>query len=465
MRNNTPLLLLLTAFTLVSGFPAIAAPVLASAAGQVLYSFCSLTNCPDGNRPSGSLILDSAGNLYGTTAFGGDFPNCGGGDTGCGVIFQLTPGANDTWTETVLYSFCSQTNCADGEIPTGGLISDASGNLYGATSDGGTATECSTYGCGTVFELSPGANGVWTETVLYSFTGKDGYAPQGGVTLGANGNLYGTTVFGGVSYGSGCGLDGCGTVFQLAPGGNGTWTETMLYSFCSASGCTDGSGPTGRLIFGKAGNLYGTTQGGGINDMGTVFELSPEKNGTWKEKVLHSFNNNGTDGYAPIAGVIRSANGSLYGTTLYGGGYRPRGCEYDHGCGAVFELKPGKNEQWTEKIIDDWGTRKRDSNPPENPLAGLIFDKAGNLYGTTEWGGGSEGCGTVFDLKPGKNGEWKTSVVYTFSCTGEYGDGSYPLDLMMDGAGNIYGTTEVGGRGSGVGCDNYGCGTAYKITP
>jgi uncharacterized repeat protein (TIGR03803 family) len=335
-------------------------------AEKVLHGF----NDEDGYGPFAGLIFDAAGNLYGTTTSGGAFNQ--------GTVFELTPTAGGGWTEQVLYSFCSQTNCTDGAYPLAGLIFDAAGNLYGATYNGGIYP-CGAYGCGTVFELSPTAGGGWTETVLHSFgNGTDGAFPYAGLIFDAAGNLYGTTTGGGTYRG--------GTVFQLTPTAGGGWAEQVLYSFCSQTNCTDGGGP-GGLIFDAAGNLYGTTGGGGAYGGGTVFELSPTAGGGWTEKVLHSFN--GTDGTGPSA-VIFDAAGNLYGTTEYGGAYGG-----NLGDGTVFELTPTAGGGWTEKVLHSFGN----GTDGAWPLAGLIIDAAGNLYGMT-WIGGDYGGGTVFALTP-----------------------------------------------------------------
>jgi len=238
----------------------------------VLYSFCSQSNCTDGANPAAGLIMDGAGNLYGTTIFGGT------GSPANGTVFMLTPDPTGTvWTETVLYLFCSQTNCADGANPRAGLIMDATGNLYGTTQGGGG------HGSGVVFELTPDPTGtVWTETVLYSFCSQtpncaDGSGPVAGLIMDAAGNLYGTTFRGG----NGADIFGNGVVFELTPDPTGTvWTETVLYSFCSQTNCADGNLPLAGLIMDAAGNLYGTTSVGGsnfasscINGCGVVFEL------------------------------------------------------------------------------------------------------------------------------------------------------------------------------------------------
>ena len=261
----------------------------------VIYSFRN--NSKDGCTPYASLIFDGTGNLYGTTY--------AGGGQGFGTVFELTPGGNGQWEETVLRSFSG----GNGAFLIAGLAIDAAGNLYGTTVAGGTGDNC-TGGCGTVFQLTPAAKGRWKETVLHSFAGMggDGAWPWAGVVLDASGNLYGSTFAGGEYY--------SGTVFELKPGGNGQWSETVLYSFNNNG--KDATAPAAGLVFDASGNLYGTTTSGGGHQDGTVFELSPGASG-WTETVLHNFSNNGADGYQPYGGLVISPAGKLYGTTSWGG--------------------------------------------------------------------------------------------------------------------------------------------------
>jgi uncharacterized repeat protein (TIGR03803 family) len=391
----------------------------------VLYSF---TGGNDGGNPYAGLILDSAGNLYGTTRDGGMY--------GYGTVFELSP-ANGSWTETVLYSF---TGGSDGSTPYAGLTFDAAGNLYGTTLLGGANND----GC--VFELTPNSGG-WTETILHTFVGypTDGTAPYGGVIFDQAGNLYGTTVADGTQ----C-RGGCGTVFELTPGSGG-WTETILYNFCSKTNCPDGSEPRSGVSLDAEGNLYGTTAyGGALIKYGTVFKLTPNSGGSWTESVLHSFDRK--DGANPFGGVILDKAGSLYGTTTQGGG---RGID-----GTVFRLKRSASH-WALTMLYRFAVA---SGQFAYPYAGLVFDKAGNLYGTTFFEGASS-PGSVFKLGHAK-GSWKEKWVYGF--TGRP-DGAYPGygSLIFDQAGNLYGTTIQGGTGDSRVCQTYpdGCGTVFKIAP
>lgn len=418
MQKKRRLMLFVAAFTVVFGFLTMATPLFAASKEEVLYSFNH--NGTDEYNPDAGLIFDAAGNLYGTTPTGGANAD--------GVVFELTPG-NGAWTETVLYNFCSVGGCLDGEYPVAGLIFDGAGNLYGTTVNGGTDDR------GTVFQLSPGANGTWTEAVLYSFkeNHNDGQDPEASLVFDATGNLYGTTLLGGAY--------GYGTVFQLTPGANGTWTEAVLHSFDNNT--RDGMYPYAGLIFDPDGNLYGTTNGGGVHGEGAVFQLAPGTNGKWKERVLHSFN--GKDGLEPYSGLIFDAAGNLYGTT-YSGGASGTGCR-GYGCGTVFELTPEGNGKWTEKVLHSFNDNGKDGY---GPYASLTFDAAGDLYGTTYYGGaygsdcGGSGCGIVFQLTPGTSGKWTEKVLHSF---GKVSDGASPYapSLIFDAAGNLYGTTAWGG--------------------
>jgi len=323
---------------------------------------------PDGLNPDGTLIRDSKGNLYGTTISGGASQS--------GVVFELSPQGNGTWTETVLHSFSGN---PDGTEPRGAIALDAKGNLYGATSGGGGNTE------GIVYELSPQGDGTWTESILHTFgaTGDNGL-PIGGVTLDNAGNIFGTTAYGG--------RDREGEVYELVPNGSGQWSERILYGF---SGFSDGSDPMTPVTLDAAGNIYGSTQGGGyLYDVGgTVFELTRDARGFWIDNVLQAFAG-GTDGYLPSA-VAFDAAGNLYGTTVYGG----TGCYVATygGCGIVFKLTPQVSPPWKETVLYNFQSAMDGSQP----LAGVLLDNANHrLYGTTNHGGSRLGYGTIFVIQP-----------------------------------------------------------------
>jgi uncharacterized repeat protein (TIGR03803 family) len=254
---------------------------------QIIYSFAGYPN--DGNYPLAGLMIDSSGNLFGTTN--------SGGITQAGTAFELSPNGSG-WTETVIHTFGS--DAGDAGYPRAEMIFDGSGNLYGTGYSGGS------YGSwGAVFELSPSSSG-WTETTLYSFNGQsDGGNPISGVTFGKGGALFGTTLEGGT---------GTGVVYRLQPTSSGKWLESVLYTFGASS--TDAQRPLGNVNFDAFGNLYGTTAAGGASTLGTVFELTPGSS-TWSETILHSFN--GNDGQQPYAGLLMDAAGNLYGTTASGG--------------------------------------------------------------------------------------------------------------------------------------------------
>jgi len=344
----------------------------------VLHDFAG----SDGEFPSGTLIVDKAGNLYGTTVYGGRLDQCSNG--GCGLVFELTPGAGGEWTYKVVHEF----DVTDGAAPYGGLIFDSQGNLYGTTSRGGNTGACQG-GCGVVFTLVPGAKGQWTETVLYTFQGGDGYEPLGPVTFDSAGNLYGTTEVGGAH--------GSGTVFKLTPGEGGKWAEKVLHSFDE----TDGSYPGSALVFDASGNLYGTTPAGGPYNWGTVFRLTPGKDGEWTETVLRYFDEHKVGGGDVGSGLIFDAAGNLYGTAAVGGKYTCPG-NGDVACGVIFRLTPHANGKWIETVLHSFGR----GNDGAGPGGGLAMDPAGHLFGVTGDGGyvggpcGEDGCGVVFEVTP-----------------------------------------------------------------
>jgi uncharacterized repeat protein (TIGR03803 family) len=444
MAVKTRLVSFTAALGVMLGLLASATPLFAVSV-KTLYSFCSSANCPDGSSPFGGVILDSAGNLYGTTYYWGTGQQCAANHGYCGTVFELTP-SNGTWTEKVLYSFCSASNCTDGAQPAAGVIFDKSGNLFGTTYRGGA------YGLGTIFELTPN-NGQWTEKVLYSFGATSVYpASPGAIVFGKDGNLYGTTSGGGT--GQGCFVGGCGTVFELMQH-NGQWTGKVLHNFDHNG--QDGFDPLAGVSFDSAGNLYSTTGSGGADDSdcngygcGTVFELSRGTNGQWTEKILHSFYNNGTDGTAPYIGVIFDSAGNLYGTTDTGGA-DSSDCSGD-GCGTVFELSPGTNGQWTEKILYSFFFSGPSGVYPNSLVLGSRA-----LYGTTGSGGIYTYWGTIFELTPG-NSQWNETVLHSFTDSGR--DGAKPdnASLVADKTGNGYGATAQGGG-------RLQSGVVYEITP
>jgi hypothetical protein len=403
------------------------------------------------------VVFDKQGNLYGATTGGGPdncFPIAGE----CGLVFRLAPPAKkgDPWTETILYQFKGKTS-NDASVPAGGVVLDAAGNVYGTTAYGGTG-DCvllgTSAGCGTVYELSPPTKDgdPWTETLLYSFkSGNDGYFPWGSLTFDA-GSLYGATQFGG-GKGNTCNEfygGNCGTVFELSPPKQkgGKWTEKVLYSFGAAR---DGTNPNGGLVLNRKGTIYGTTlyggyYGGGCAKVGcgTVFKLKPPsgKGETWTEEQIHVFKD-GNDGGWPQTGVTPDAKAYLYGTTI----------------GTVFRLTPPLSRTSTS-----WGLATLYTfvgcGSGCDPQGTLIFDLSGKIYGTTY--SALSTSGTVYSLVPPtrKGGAWTFSILYGFLGAP---DGAQPqAGLVFDKAGDLYSTTQKGGTGS---CSFYGCGTVFEVSP
>jgi uncharacterized repeat protein (TIGR03803 family) len=373
-------------------------------AETVMHSF---SGDPGGRDPQAGLASDSAGNLYGTAS--------GGGAHNYGTVFRLVRGS-DGWTQNVLHSFKGGT---DGANPEGPVVADNAGNLYGTTTYGGTTGKCEGNGCGTLYELSK-SESAWKETLLHIFTGTpDGLFPYSGLTFDSDGNLYGTTYQGGAF--------GFGTVFELSPSAGG-WIETILYSF---TGGTDGSRPYGSMTFDSYGNLYGTTSLGGVADAGVVFELKPAVGGGWSESVIYTFPSGWVNGAYPHGGVVFDSVGNLYGTT-YGGGDSLSYCEL--GCGAVFELVPTSGGVWQENIVFSFNGSTTGGNPGGN----LTFDSAGNLYGLAE---------IAFELSPSGGSTWNETILDNFGGSGGNHSGGYYAsgNLIFDNAGNLYGTTELGG--------------------
>ena len=344
----------------------------------VLYNF---TGGNDGSTPQSKLVFQG-GNLYGTTKLGG---------LGSGTVFELSPNGTGGWSETVLYNFCSVSNCADGANPTYSYVTfDSAGNMYGTTFAGGAN------GFGTVFELSPQGS-TWTETVLYSFANSpDGENPVNGLIVDSAGNMYGTTYNGGSA--------GFGTVFELSPAA-GNWTEKVIYEMHSNYA---------GLVMDGSGNIYGTNHK-------AAFKLTPNGSGGWKSAVISGFgsavNPNGT--------LVLDSAGNLYGTTYLGG----------NGNGNVFKLSHSGGK-WVKTSLYTFG-----ATTPNRPLGGLVFDSQGNLYGTTT-AGGIHHAGDAYELVSLGGGKYKFRVLQPFD--GE--NGGMPLSsLVLDSSGYLYGTCSVGG--------------------
>jgi len=388
---------------------------------RVLYNF---TNGKDGSFPSGPPALDDKGNLYGGTLTGGDgVGSCG--SSGCGVVFELVLGANGQWSETALYEFAGR---SDGALPTGSLILDSAGNVYGALhGDSGAAVSG-------VFELTPGTQG-WSNTVIY---GPGGCC----LALDKSGNLYG-------EFGQG---NGAGALGELVHGSQG-WTLDNLYNFCNLHTCPKGDDPVASLTWDAVGNLYGTTLYGGIGGppncpgslgCGVAFQMSPNGNGTWAYHVLHRFAAFAYDGRYPYAGLVTDAAGNAYGAASGGG---------PHGGGTIYKLTPVSGGLWKQTVLYDFPNCANGCGPNTS----LVFDQAGNLYGTaggglTVCGGGGYYCGVVFKLTPQAGGAWKYSLLHKFNNAG----GNAGNGVIVDGKGNLFGTTFIGGT--------YNAGVAFEIT-
>ena len=390
-------------------------------------------------------------------------------------------------SEIVLYNFCSQPNCVDGEGPASNLAPDGAGNFYGTTQLGGANTY------GTVFELSPNGVGSYNETVLYSFCSPpnctDGNGPTSNVIFDGSGNLYGTACAGGangqgVPSACGDGSNGYGVVFELSPepvggcpggsnSGNG-WCETVLYSFMSTP---DGAFPFAGLAWDTNGNLYGTTYGGG-SGMGAIYELSPIGSGSWIESVLYSFcaQLSCADGARPD-GQVQATNGTLYATTENGGAYA---------AGTVFGLSPQPvggcpsgsyaGNGWCEAILHAFAGHPTDGNYPSGTP---VLDSAGNLYGTTVYGGKGNcnsdlGCGTIWKMTPSA-GEYTEEILSSFHSGPVIEGCCFSIRLpynpwagdVLDSSGNIFGMTEYGGSSSyctekGKG-QKSGCGVLFEL--
>ena len=339
-----------------------------------LYTFCAKSNCADGASPLGGLVLATDGNFYGTTYLGGS--NCILKTGACGSVFKVTPAGE----LTTLYSFCSKLGCGDGAGPVAALIQGVDGDLYGATSIGGSLN-CDT-GCGTVFRITPGGN--LTTLFLFGLFSTDGINPYAPLVQGNDGNFYGTTAQGG----NACleDLDGCGIVFQLTPQGS----ERILYSFCADYfSCVDGGSPYAGLVQASDGDFYGTTS---YSNAGTIFRITPQGALT----TLYKFCSlpNCTDGGGPDASLIQATNGALYGTTAYEGDISL--CQ-DIGCGTIFEFTLANGLRTLHTF------QSSDGQNPESPLT---QSTAGFFVGTTYQGGASDkcffvGCGTVYGVSTG----------------------------------------------------------------
>ncbi len=379
-----------------------------AATERVLHSF---GNQGDGSVPFAGLTFDANGNLYGTASAG---PTTACGGMGCGIVYELTPASGGDWNYSVLHALAQN----EGGNPFSTIAIDNRGALYG------TALYWGPYHCGSVFGLTPGSGGSWTESTLHAFTcGNDGFSSYG-VAFDHTGRLFGTAYAGGPNNN--------GVVFSLGHQSVLSWYELVLKAFNG----DNGNAPAGNLTFDAAGNIYGTTYEGGSHLTGLVFKLSPGGGAGWNETILYTFHgtgfSSGPDGVNPVAGVVFDSAGNLYGTADYGG---------PANLGAVFKLSPNPDGTWTESVLYAF----RGGSDGGHPYGGVIVDQQGNLYGTTQGGAGSHG--TVYKLSPGSGGQWTETILYAFQGGA---DGSTPYGgLVMDSAGNLYGTTPFGGQYNG----------------
>ena len=388
----------------------------AAGATQVIYSFAG---DEDGEYTDTELVIDGGGNLYGTSVQGGDFSS--------GTVFQLAPSAG-AWIHTVLYSFKGET---DGGEPYKGVTLDPKGNLYGTAGVGGLYVgPCIDTGCGVVFKLT-NSGGVWTQTVIHSFTGgHDGYGPGAGVTVDRHGNIYGMTPTGGAY--------GFGIVYLLQPNGSGPYVERVIHTF---TGGADGlGGSPGRLVVDAAGNVFGVSTAGGANGNGDVFELTPTQTGEWQVTVLYAFKGEPGSGF-PYGALVADTKGNLYGTTYYAGA---------NDLGTIYRLSR-RNNLWVQTGIYNF----KGGTDGASPLSTLVAGADGSLYGTTSEGGAACSCGTIFRLTPSDTGV-AYAVMYRFKGPP---DGAYLYNGMVaDSTGTtFYGATVHGGVS--------GEGAIYQFTP
>jgi uncharacterized repeat protein (TIGR03803 family) len=380
---------------------------LAASTTKLIYSF---TGGSDGEYLDTELVMDSAGNLYGTSVQGGMFAS--------GTVFQITPAG----VHTVLYSFSGG---SDGGEPYKGVTLDVQGNLYGTTVTGGGGS-CEG-GCGVVFELT-NSGGTWMQKVIHAFTGSDGSGPGSPVSIDKHGNIYGTTPTGGAY--------GMGTLYRIAPDGSGGWKFRVIHNF--TGGVDGGGGGAGRILIDAGGNLYGVCTDGGVNSSGIVYEMSTV-HGQWQFTTLYAFKDQ-PDGARPYGALVFDKLGNLYGTTYYAGA---------NDLGTVYKLTRA-NGAWTESVLYSF----KGGTDGSAPISGLVFDASGNMYGTTSGGGASCSCGVIFKMNR-TTGTWRESVEYAFP--GSPLTGNAYNGMVVDSAGNLYGATVNGGT--------HNDGVVYAFTP
>ena len=367
---------------------------------KVLHAF---SNTPDGAGLFGRLALDAKGNVYGATT--------GGGAYGEGTVFQLahSPDGGGHWTETVVHSFCADSpQCSDGVGPFNGVTIDAAGNLYGTNT--------------LVFQLAPGG---WNFSVIYDS------GSTGDMVVDGAGSLYVEWGLGGICHG--------GEIAKLKPPPDGgEWIPKDLYDFCLDNNqWSKGQDPNYALSWDTAGNLYGVTGSGGKANLGVVFQLEHVPSG-WKAHVLHNFHGP-PDGFFSQGGVVVDDQGRVYGATEQGG----TGCGGGVGCGVIYQVTKQPDGHWKEKILHDFPNTKNGSDP----LGTLAIDVSGSVYGVANGGGGpcgQGGCGVVYKMVHNPDDSFTYQVLHRFQGT----DGLAPVaGVILDAKGNIYGTTSTGGSG------------------
>jgi uncharacterized repeat protein (TIGR03803 family) len=384
---------------------------------EVLHEF---GDGSDGMVPGFGLTFDLKGNLYGVTYQGG--PGCKS-NRYCGTVFQLARQTNGTWMEKILYNFTTR---SEGYGPNGGVTFDNKGDLLGAVAGGPNGTSA-------LYQLAPGSKGL---SLIYDA------GAELNVVLDKADNIYGYL---------GSGMYGAGAISELLHGSDG-WTLDTLYSFCNPQTCPDGDGPLAPLTWDAAGNLYGTMFFGGNGPpkcpgslgCGVAFQMTPNGDGTWTYHLLHRFAAFPYDGRYPYAGLVVDAAGNAYGAASGGG---------PHGGGTIYKLTPTSKGFWKQTVLYDFPNCANGCGPNTS----LVFDQAGNLYGTaggglTVCGGGGFYCGVVYKLTPQAGGTWKYSLLHKFNSA----DGAGANAIIIDGKGNLFGTTIAGGT--------YNFGVAFEIT-
>ncbi|MBA3915941.1 MAG: hypothetical protein H0X25_19235 [Acidobacteriales bacterium] len=380
---------------------------------QILHAFYST----DGNDLQSQLVMDPAGNLYGTAPDGGAY--------GYGTVFMLSPSAGGTYKLTLLHSFGAFEN--DGQNPYGGLAFDSAGNLYGTTYLGGYPY--GGYRLGTVYQLLP-SGGKWIYKLLWSFniTSHDGLESKGTPIVDAAGNIYGRTLLGGTT--------NDGAIFELSPQANGSWQENRLFNFENTW-----DKYAYDLALAADGTFYGTT--GSVNGTGSIFHLAPSGEGGWTETILAEFGPVGSFDPACPCGTTLDAAGNLFGTSQGGG---------TAGAGTLYELPHSGDGSWGPLVVIHSFGGPFDG---QYPLGRPVFDASGNIYGTTVYGSRPSGGGILYRFSPTSEGGWMGSILHDF---GGGNDGKSPeASPTVDSAGNIYGTTSLGGI--------YNGGTVWRITP